>query len=133
MKISTKNQEFIAAFLVGMGVFAPWLAKKVKKQRTVKFAFVNDPTGEPIFLSPGFELITRLPNQTYVGVLTGNKENHYVEAISIDQSGNKHAFWIDERRISIAEGDEKAGEIIRQGIGIEKTADAMAKIIAASR
>lgn len=122
MKNST--QDIIASTLLAIGLMLPWPKKgKVIKQQKVnrKYAFIGDPLGEAIYKEAGFNLITRLPFHTMIGILTGDTLGEYAEVAMLTEDGSKEVYvWVRANRIYIKHGQQEAAEHLK-GAGREKT------------
>ena len=119
---------------LGVGLAIPWIRKGTAKYivKRTQFAFVANPSGAAIYKTPGNDLIDRLDENTYVGVLTGQVKDNYLEvATEVEGSGEVVHFWIDGGNVSIANGQDAAALFMNNG-GLEKPQVVINKIVAAN-
>lgn len=131
MKVQTQN--FFTSLLLGFGLFAPWPQRKKVHPTGVKFAIINDPTGEAVFSDAGFNLAARFPANTWLGALTGDSHYDYVEVVTFDETETKEArIWVRKDKIRTVTGEQNLAAEIAAGTAINKHQEGVDKIFKAA-
>lgn len=136
--IQAKKLNIFLLIALGIGFAIPYPKRRREEESSEitgnEFAFIVNQTGEPIYASPGTNIIGRLPVNTYAGVLTGKESGSFKEvAVGINSGSGALAyfFWIDASGFEKVIGRQEASKRIASD-AIEKSNQILDKIVSAN-